>query len=44
MDKSSFFVLVLAVSLAAIFVSLANGISHQTQVYDAPPQQLWSTR
>jgi len=44
MDKSSFFVVVLAAFLAAIFVSLANGISHQTQVYDAPPQQLWDTR
>jgi len=44
MDKSSFFVIVLAVSLAAIFVSITSGISHQTQVYDAPPQQLWNTR
>ena len=44
MDKSSFFVIVLAVSLVAVFVSLANGISHQIQVYDAPPQQLWDTR
>ena len=44
MDKSSLFVIVLAVSLAAVFVSLAVGIGNQTQIYDAPPQQLWDTR
>jgi hypothetical protein len=44
MDRSSAFVLLLAVSLAVIFVSLAIGIGHQVQTYDAPPQQLWDTR
>jgi len=44
MDKSSAFVAVLAIFLAAIFVSLAVGIGNQTQIYDAPPQQLWDTR
>ena len=44
MDRSNAFVVLLAISLAVIFVALAIGIGHQTQIYDAPPQQLWDTR
>lgn len=44
MDRSPFFVVLLAIALAAIFVSLTIGIARQTEIYEAPPQQLWGTR